>query len=70
MLFIPELPVSSRISREAAEASCRNLVYVAMTRCIDNLQIFSLKEPEQAVTSEFCDVYHAYSVNIKISLIM
>jgi superfamily I DNA/RNA helicase len=64
MLFIPELPVSSRISREAAEASCRNLVYVAMTRCIDNLQIFSLKEPEQAVTSEFCDVYHAYSAQV------
>ncbi len=60
MLFLPEVPVSSRIDLQSAENSTRRLLYVAMTRCIDNLQVFSLENPEQEVLQEFLEVFHTY----------
>lgn len=61
LLYIPTLAVSSRISNDTALISCRNLVYVAFTRCIDNLQVFTLKNPDQEVVQEIIEVFKLYS---------
>ena len=60
MLFIPKVTVSSRLDQAAAENSTRRLLYVSMTRCIDNLQVFSLYNAQQPLINEFLDVYHDY----------
>ena len=66
MLYVPDLPVSSRISQEAAVKSCRNLVYVAITRCVDNLQVFMLENSEQDVVNEIQEVFELYQEQERI----
>lgn len=60
MLYIPKLPISTRISRETAEKACRNLVYMAMTRAMENLQVYLLCEPDQQAVSEIADAFQQY----------
>ena len=66
MLYVPDLPVSSRISQEAAVKSCRNLVYVGITRCVDNLQVFMLENSEQDVVNEIQEVFELYQEQERI----
>ncbi len=60
MVYAPDLPVSDSISRESAEKSCRNLVYMTLTRAMENLQIFMLRKPVQEITGELSLAFELY----------
>jgi superfamily I DNA/RNA helicase len=47
LLFLPGLPPRGEYSEEEAERLQRNLIYVAMTRAMDNLNVFTLEAPRE-----------------------
>ena len=44
LLYLPSLPLSAEYDEAAAESLARNLIYVAMTRAMDNLNVFVMEE--------------------------
>jgi hypothetical protein len=47
LLFLPGLPPRGEYGEEEAERLQRNLIYVAMTRAMDNLNVFTLEAPRE-----------------------
>ncbi len=43
LLYLPELPPRGDVEEKAGLARARNLIYVAMTRAMDNLNVFTLE---------------------------
>ena len=52
LLYLPSLPVSPEYGETAADALARNLIYVAMTRAMDNLNVFVMEEPREKAIRE------------------
>jgi superfamily I DNA/RNA helicase len=50
MLYLPGLPAPGGLSEEMAQERGFNLVYVAVTRAMDNLQLFLPSQPEAPAT--------------------
>jgi hypothetical protein len=46
-LVVPKLPGNTDIAQTQAIKQQRNLIYVSLTRAMDNLQIFTLNDPEE-----------------------
>jgi hypothetical protein len=52
LLYLPSLPVSPEYDESSAEALASNLIYVAMTRAMDNLNVFVMEEPREKAIRE------------------
>ncbi len=52
LLFLPGLPPRGEYSDEEAERLQRNLIYVAMTRAMDNLNVFTLEVPREKAVQD------------------
>lgn len=60
MLVLPSLPVSSRLSEDCALQAARNLLYMSLTRALDDLQIFTLEATESTPIAELLEVFREY----------
>jgi len=60
LLYLNSLPYSAPYDSSAAEKLNRNLIYVAMTRAMDNLDIFIKKNPEELIFQDLIKVYEEY----------
>jgi hypothetical protein len=50
LLYLPSLPTAGEYDEKSADSLARNLIYVAMTRAMDNLNVFVMEEArEQAI---------------------
>ena len=47
LLYLPSLPVAAEYDEAAADGLARNLIYVAMTRAMDNLNVFVMEETRE-----------------------
>jgi superfamily I DNA/RNA helicase len=47
LLYLPSLPLAADYDEKAADSLARNLIYVAMTRAMDNLNVFVLEETKE-----------------------
>ncbi len=57
MLYLPGLPAPGGLSEEMAAEQGFNLVYVAVTRAMDNLQLFLPAAPQAAATRTLAEAY-------------
>ncbi len=60
MLILPSITVSSRLAPDAALQASQNLIYMSMTRALDNLQIFTLQHSDNPLIDELTSVFHEY----------
>jgi superfamily I DNA/RNA helicase len=61
LLYLPSLPLSADYDEKAADSLARNLIYVAMTRAMDNLNVFVMEEPKEKAIEELVRVCGASS---------
>jgi ATP-dependent exoDNAse (exonuclease V) beta subunit len=47
LLYLPSLPTGGEYGEKAADSLARNLIYVAMTRAMDNLNVFLMEEARE-----------------------
>jgi hypothetical protein len=47
LLYLPSLPIAGEYEEKAADNLARNLIYVAMTRAMDNLNVFVMEEAKE-----------------------
>jgi superfamily I DNA/RNA helicase len=52
LVYLPSLSTVADYEQKAAEGLARNLVYVAISNAMDNLNVFVLKEQKQKVIKE------------------
>jgi hypothetical protein len=52
LLYLPALPPRTDIDEASAAAQARNLIYVAMTRAMDNLNVFTLEGDHEGQREE------------------
>jgi ATP-dependent exoDNAse (exonuclease V) beta subunit len=52
LLYLPELPPRGEVEQKAGLARVRNLIYVAMTRAMDNLNVFTLEGAHEGQNEE------------------
>jgi len=58
LLFLPILFFNKEIGMEDSETLVRNLIYVSMTRAMDNLTIFMKEEPDNKILMDLKEVSH------------
>jgi hypothetical protein len=56
LLYLPSLPISPEYDEKTGEALARNLIYVAMTRAMDNLNVFVMEEAREKAIQELVTV--------------
>jgi len=56
LLYLPSLPLSADYDEAAAESLARNLIYVAMTRAMDNLNVFVMEEAREKAIEDLARV--------------
>ena len=52
LLYLPSLPAGGEYDEKSSDALDRNLLYVAMTRAMDNLNVFVMEEPRERAVQE------------------
>jgi superfamily I DNA/RNA helicase len=52
LLYLPSLSTAVDYDEKAAEGLARNLIYVAISRAMDNLNVFVMEEPKEKVIRE------------------
>jgi superfamily I DNA/RNA helicase len=52
LLYLPSLPIAAEYDEAAADELARNLIYVAMTRAMDNLNVFVMEEARERAAVE------------------
>jgi hypothetical protein len=52
LLYLPSLPLSADYDEKAAGSLARNLIYVAMTRAMDNLNIFVMEDAREPAIAD------------------
>lgn len=52
LLYLPSLSTAADYDEKAAEGLARNLIYVAISRAMDNLNVFVMEEPREKVIKE------------------
>jgi hypothetical protein len=57
LLYLPALPITVDYNGEAALTLARNLIYVALTRAMDNLNVFVMREPKERPVQELAQVF-------------
>lgn len=60
LLYLPGLSRSSQYDEPAADKLLRNLIYVAMTRAMDNLNVFLLSQPVEPALRDLVQVFGEY----------
>jgi hypothetical protein len=58
LLFLPILFFNKEIGKDDGETLVRNLIYVSMTRAMDNLNIFMKEEPDNKILMDLKEVSH------------
>ena len=62
LLYLPTLPPRTDYDEKSGEALVRNLLYVAMTRAMDNLNVFTLEGAHEAQFEEpLQDLVHVFA---------
>jgi ATP-dependent exoDNAse (exonuclease V) beta subunit len=56
LLFLPSLPTAGQYDEKAADFLARNLIYVAMTRAMDILNVFVMEESKEMAVQELVGV--------------
>ncbi len=56
LLYLPSLPIAGEYDPTSADALARNLIYVAMTRAMDNLNVFVMEEAREKAITELVEV--------------
>ncbi len=56
LLYLPSLPIAGEYDPKSADALARNLIYVAMTRAMDNLNVFVMEEAREKAITELVGV--------------
>ncbi len=56
LLYLPSLPTAGEYDAKSADALARNLIYVAMTRAMDNLNVFVMEEAREKAITELVGV--------------
>jgi hypothetical protein len=57
LLFLPGIPARGEHDEREAERLLRNLLYVAMTRAMDNLNVFTLEAPPERPLQALLEVF-------------
>jgi hypothetical protein len=52
LLYLPSLPTAGEFDEKSADSLARNLIYVAMTRAMDNLNVFVMEEAKERALTE------------------
>jgi len=52
LLYLPSLPTSGEYDAKASESLARNLIYVAISRAMDNLNAFVMEEAKETAVVE------------------
>jgi hypothetical protein len=52
LLYLPSLPTAGEFDEKSADSLARNLIYVAMTRAMDNLNVFVMEEAKERAVTE------------------
>jgi superfamily I DNA/RNA helicase len=52
LLYLPSLPISAEYDEAAADGLACNLIYVAMTRAKDNLNVFVIEDTKERAVVE------------------
>jgi hypothetical protein len=52
LLYLPSLPTGSEYEEKAGDSLARNLIYVAMTRAMDNLNVFVMEDVKERAVRE------------------
>jgi ATP-dependent exoDNAse (exonuclease V) beta subunit len=52
LVFVPYMPAPGTYDEQSAARLQRNLLYVSMTRAMDNLNIFTLNQPREPVLAD------------------
>jgi superfamily I DNA/RNA helicase len=56
LLYLPSLPIAGEYDEKAADSLARNLIYVAMTRAMDNLNVFVMYEAKEKVVQDLVGI--------------
>ena len=56
LLYLPSLPTGAEYDEKASESLARNLIYVAISRAMDNLNVFVMEEAKEKVIQELVGV--------------
>jgi hypothetical protein len=56
LLYLPSLPIAAEYDEKSADALVRNLIYVAMTRAMDNLNVFVMEQAKERAITELVGV--------------
>ena len=56
LLYLPSLPTGADYDEKASEGLARNLIYVAISRAMDNLNVFVMEEAREKVVQELMEV--------------
>ncbi len=62
LLYLPSLPTGGEYDEMAANSLARNLIYVAMTRAMDNLNVFVLEETRKRAVRELAGAMNTMGV--------
>jgi superfamily I DNA/RNA helicase len=57
LLYLPSMPIAAEYDETSADALARNLIYVAMTRAMDNLNVFVMEEAREKAITELVGVF-------------
>lgn len=60
LLLLPKLPGVGNYDGEALDRLYRNLIYVAMTRAMDNLNIFLIDDPKEPALKVVAEVFEEF----------
>ena len=60
LLYLPGLPKVGEYDDAALDRMYRNLIYVAMTRAMENLNIFLIDPPTESSLKSLGDVYEEF----------
>ena len=55
LLFLPSVPTGADYDEKASEGLARNLIYVAISRAMDNLNVFVLEEAREKPIQELVE---------------
>ena len=61
LLYLPSLPAGAEYDEKASESLARNLIYVAMTRAMDNLNVFVMEDAKERAVTELLAIMLAAS---------
>jgi len=62
LLYLPSLPTGADYDEKASESLARNLIYVAISRAMDNLNVFVLEEAREKVVRELAGAMNGMGV--------